>query len=44
MATHMSGLNQHIAVQKVMKNVDDGSPRQIWMISCRRISVSSSCV
>ena len=44
MAAHMSGLNQHMAVQNVRKNFDAGSPREIWMISCRRMSDSSSCV
>ena len=41
-AIHMSGLNQHIAAQNTRKNFDQTSPRQIWTISWRRISRSSS--
>ena len=32
---------KNIAVQNAMKNLDDGSPRQIWMISCRSTRESS---
>ena len=44
MASHMRGLNQHMAVQNTRKNLSQASSRPMWTSSWRKRSANSSRV